>query len=103
MFSIQEDVLHWASLSSKSSILLLLLLEDLEDMENTYFPHCLKKGTSGQPILNLKMENILEDNNQNGGFGGQSGPMENILLNGEHLTPMLAIYRRRIPQVPLKR
>jgi hypothetical protein len=57
-------------------------------MEDTYFPHCLKKGTSGQPILNLKMENILEDNNQNGGFGGQSGPMENILLNGEHLTPM---------------
>ena len=61
----------------------------MEDMEDTYFPHCLKKGTSGQPILNLKMENILEDNNQNGGFGGQSGPMENILLNGEHLTPMM--------------
>ena len=34
------------------------------------------------------MEDILEDKQQNGGFGGQSGPMENILLNGEHLTPM---------------
>ena len=22
----------------------------LEDMEDTYFPHCLKKGTSGEPI-----------------------------------------------------
>ena len=40
-------------------------------------------------VENCKLENILEDNNQNGGFGGQSGPMENILLNGEHLTPMI--------------
>jgi hypothetical protein len=39
-------------------------------------------------VENYKLENILEDNNQNGGFGGQSGPMENILLNGEHLTPL---------------
>ena len=43
-------------------------------------------------VENCKLENILEDNNQNGGFGGQSGPMENILLNGEHLTvtPMVS-------------
>jgi hypothetical protein len=46
------------------------------------------------------MENILEDNNQNGGFGGQSGPMENILLNGEHLTPMVSTC---LPQISTKK
>ena len=61
----------------------------MEDMEDTYFPPCLKKGTSEQPILNLKMEAILEDNKQNGGFGGQSGSMEDILQIGGHLTPMV--------------
>ena len=52
----------------------------MEDIEHTYIPRCLKKGTSGQPILNLKMEYILEDEKQNGGFGGQSGSMEDIPL-----------------------
>jgi hypothetical protein len=61
----------------------------MKDLEDKYLYPSLKKGTSGQPIFNLKLENILEDNCQNGGFGGQSGPMENILLKGEHLTPMV--------------
>ena len=34
----------------------------------------------------------LEDKKQNGGFGGQSGSMEDILQIGGHLSPMLSTW-----------
>ena len=33
----------------------------------------------------------MEDIKQNGGFGGQSGSMEDILQIGGHLTPMIVL------------
>ena len=49
-------------------------------MKDKYFPHCLKKGTSGQRILDLKMEDILEDEKQE----DKRGSMEDILLEEFH-------------------
>ena len=44
---------------------------------------------SGEPICNFKMEDILKDTENNGRFGGQSSPMEDILQIGGLLTLML--------------
>ena len=66
----------------------------------TPFPKIMlinKNVTSGQPIFSLKLEDNCQ-NGQNGGqvclylhfggFRGQNSPMEDVLLNGRHLTPM---------------
>ena len=43
---------------------------------------------SAPQVENGKLEDILEDNYQNGGHGGQIGQMEDVLRNGGHLTRM---------------
>ena len=44
---------------------------------------------SAPQVENGKLEDILEDNYQNGGHGGQIGQMEDVLRNGGHLTRMV--------------
>ena len=60
-------------------------------MEDTCFPRWLKKGTSGQLILNLKMEVIIQDKKKNGGFR-EVAQMEGIPQIGGHLTHMVRCY-----------